>query len=70
MVVFVVLLKGVLPLSASNGGAVRELFVPESRLEQARSEAENLPCVEINQVGSSPLITPSSSWEWLDISVW
>ena len=40
--------KGVLPRSV--GSAVKELFVPESRLENAKTEAESLPAVEVSKV--------------------
>ena len=44
------ILKGILPTSASRH--VKELFVPESRAEEAKKEAQTLPSVEINKVCS------------------
>ena len=49
--------QGIVPQSASN--AVKELFVPESRRESARAEAESLPALEITKVGTRD--RPSSS---------
>ena len=40
--------RGVVPRSV--GTAVRELFVPECRLPEAKQEAEGLKCVEISKL--------------------
>ena len=45
--------QGVVPTTAVR--TVKELFVPENRLEAAKAEAEALPCLEINTVKLSPL---------------
>ena len=42
--------QGIVPVAATS--TVKELFVPESRTAAARSEAESLPCLNINKVGS------------------
>jgi len=52
--------KGVLPLSAST--AVKELFVPENRLEGARQEAESLPAVDITKLDTQWVQVLSEGW--------
>lgn len=41
-------LQGVVPSTAVRN--VKELFVPENKLEDAKVEAEALPCMEISKV--------------------
>jgi len=40
-----------LPYSTYSG--IKELFVPEEKVEEAKQEAEELPSVEINKVSIS-----------------
>ena len=42
------LLQNIIPESAAN--VVKELFVPQSRIDAARSEAETLPNLDITKV--------------------
>lgn len=41
--------QGILPYSAYSG--IKELFVPEEKLEEAKQEAEEMPSIEISTVG-------------------
>ena len=52
--------RGIVPRSAST--EVRELFVPESRLESTRQEAESLPAVEISKLDLQWLQVLSEGW--------
>ena len=38
-----------MPYSAYSG--IKELFVPEEKLEEAKQEAEEMPSIEISTVG-------------------
>jgi len=42
------LLQGILPYAAYSG--IKELFVPDEKIEEAKKEAEELPPVEISTV--------------------
>jgi len=47
-VVDMLMMKGIVPKSASNG--VLELFVPSSKLEQVKAEADSLPKLSITKL--------------------
>lgn len=47
--IYVSFLQGILPYAAYSG--IKELFVPEEKVEEAKKEAEELPSVELTKVG-------------------
>ena len=40
--------QGILPYAAYSG--IKELFVPEEKVEEAKKEAEELPSIELTKV--------------------
>lgn len=49
LIKYVSFLQGILPYAAYSG--IKELFVPEEKVEEAKKEAEELPSVELTKVG-------------------
>lgn len=56
-----------MPYAAYSG--IKELFVPDEKLEEAKQEAEELPSVEISSVWPSLHILFGSSNRSLPVSV-
>ncbi|XP_067053688.1 bifunctional 3'-phosphoadenosine 5'-phosphosulfate synthase-like isoform X3 [Acropora muricata] len=52
--------KGILPYAAYSG--IKELFVPEEKIEEAKQEAERLPAVEINKLDLQWFQVLSEGW--------
>ena len=49
-----------MPYSAYSG--IKELFVPEEKLEEAKQEAEEMPSIEISTVGLELFFLHTTSW--------
>ena len=49
-----------MPYSAYSG--IKELFVPEEKLEEAKQEAEEMPSIEISTVGLELFFLHSTLW--------
>lgn len=49
-----------MPYAAYSG--IKELFVPEEKIEEAKQEAERLPAVEINKVTNMKSAFPAKSF--------